>query len=275
MRVAIVYSKLDPVGVAVSKMIAGEGFRRSDCALAVECFESGEGVKLAGYNVDQVLFEFLDASPDPGADAVIVLSRHESSSKVRSLTVHFTGNPGPEAPFGGRPSELSYAPADLGLSLLRHYREAAEDRGIVDRYEVTYEATHHGPTSNSKPVVFIEIGSSPEEWGDPTAQAAMAEAVLASVRDPPPPCAPTVGLGSTHYPAKFTAEALERGTCFGHMLSKHSLKAMSQGVLRQAVEKSLPGGAREAAVEKKGVGSELRSRILDELRSLGVAVRMV
>jgi len=63
---------------------------------------------MAGFDVDDVNMEFLDVTPDPDAYAIIVLSRHESSSKTKSLTVHYPGNPTDEARFGGRPREMAH-----------------------------------------------------------------------------------------------------------------------------------------------------------------------
>ncbi len=230
---------------------------------------------MGGYVLDDVLFEFLDRSPDPAADAVVVLSRHESSSGKKSLTVHFTGNPTDDAKFGGRPRELSYAPASLGMALLTSYLREAEALGLSGEYEVTLEATHHGPTGNAVPVVFIEIGSTQAEWSDGRALEAMALTMESALRGPVPDCTPAVGFGSTHYPKPFTSIELRGEACFGHVISKHAIASLSDDVITQAVRKTLPGGAKVAYVERSSVKSAAREALSRSLSSLGVEVREI
>lgn len=227
---------------------------------------------MASFDVDQVLFEFLDVTPDPSADAVIVLSRHESASGRPSLTVHYTGNAGAEAQFGGKPGELSYAASDVGLELLKAYHASASSLGLLSSYSLSYEATHHGPTSNMKPLVFIEIGSSEAQWSDPRALRALVDAVLYVLENGVKRCEPVVGVGSTHYPSNFTKLALEMDTCFGHILSKHALKALAPGVLEQAIDKSSPGGARGLVVDAGSLNSRSRSYVMSYARSRGLNV---
>ena len=231
---------------------------------------------MAGFDVDDVNMEFLDVTPDPDAYAVIVLSRHESSSKTKSLTVHYPGNPTDEARFGGRPRELAYAAADVGLVLLRAYAKRAEESGLLNEYEVTLEATHHGPTGNRKPLAFIEIGSTQAEWSDRRALEALADAVIEAISaETLGSCRPAIGLGSTHYPRPFTIMELRGEACFGHIISKHALKEVRDDVIAQAVQKSSPGGAREAVIEKSSVKSALRQQLKDVLSAVGVTVREV
>src|SRR5208337_602698 len=61
--------------------------------------------------------------------------------------------------------------ADLLVFLSRHCPEG---------YRVSYEVTHHGPTSLSIPLFFDETASTEKEWGDPVAGRAVAEAVLSA-----------------------------------------------------------------------------------------------
>ncbi|MGC9210135.1 MAG: D-aminoacyl-tRNA deacylase [Acidilobus sp.] len=272
-RPAIVYSTADPVGIRASRMLLEKlGGRKSSCPLASICHELTPGVMLAGFDVDDVMFEFLDRTPDETADAIIVLSRHESSSKAKSLTVHFPGNPSDEARFGGRPRELSYAPADLGKALLTAYLREAESSGLLSEYDVTLEATHHGPTSNRKPVVFIEIGSTEAEWSDERALRAMVNAVEVAIEAPPPSCVPAVAFGSTHYPKQFTSIELREDVCFGHIVSKHFIPYLADDVISQAVMKTLPGGAKRAYIERGSVKSSKRRALWEGLVRLGVEV---
>jgi len=88
-------------------------------------------------------------------------------------------------------------------------------------------------------------------------------------------CRPAIGLGSTHYPRPFTIMELRGEACFGHIISKHALKEVRDDVIAQAVQKSSPGGAREAVIEKSSVKSALRQQLKDVLSAVGVTVREV
>ena len=86
----------------------------------------------------------------------VFLSRHVAESGIPSLTAHFTGNFGAAA-FGGNPGEIArYSPRMLKNYLIELNSLRNE---IPDYYNVTLEATHHGPTSLQSPIMFVELGS--------------------------------------------------------------------------------------------------------------------
>ncbi len=233
-RVKIVWSTLDPVGVNVSKLLEQE--YGVDVCTGTDC-------ELPGFPVDT---PYLDDLGDrlPGYDAYIIISRHSSRTARPTLSIHHTGNPGPEA-LGGDPYTLEWAWPKLAYTLFHAYRAAAEKRGLLDRYDFTLEATHHGPTRVPRPIVFIEIGSGEREWNDPAAVAAMAEALYNAILsskgffDPDAvACTPVAGFGDTHYPRIHTRRVL-RGYCYGHILSKHALRETRVEVVEQAVTRSV------------------------------------
>jgi len=105
-------------------------------------------------------------------DLIVYLSKHRSESRTASLTVHPIGNP-KGADFGGQPGTLVPAAPRWMTAALRQLR--AEARGLP--YEVTFEATHHGPYLET-PTFYIEQGSTEKEWGDAEASAAIARTLL-------------------------------------------------------------------------------------------------
>ncbi|MEB3787379.1 MAG: D-aminoacyl-tRNA deacylase [Desulfurococcales archaeon] len=276
MRVAIAYSLQDKAGTGAASHLKGIlAPRESTCPRAVECLE-GEGFKLAGFREDVLYFDWLDETPDPEADAVIVLSRHRAESGKPSLTVHHTGNPTRDNSHGGDPSTLAYSAPALSKLLLTLYRSVAEETGLMGEYEVTLEATHHGPTRPRKPIVFIEIGSGPEQWVDERVHRALAETVaraLDTIHGGLPECTPAAGFGGTHYPIKFTRLHLDGEYCMGHIIPKYAFAAgVSDDVIVQAVEKTWPEPVSTALVEKKSLKSADRRRVVALLESIGVNV---
>ncbi len=101
-------------------------------------------------------------------DLVVYLSRHQSVSGMKTLTVHPIGNYG-TAEYGGRDRTLVPS-APLAMSTALRILSTKE----VPGFECTFEATHHGPYLEI-PTFFIEIGSTVEEWNNPTAIRAIAE----------------------------------------------------------------------------------------------------
>lgn len=273
-RLALAYSVRDPAGSGVAGIILDlTGGDRAECPQAVECYRLPNGSLMGGFDSDTPFMEMLSETPDPGAEAVIVLSRHSSTSGAKTLSVHHTGNP-TDNTFGGRPRELAIAYPHLSKALMLAYRESAEEAGILGEYDLKLEATHHGPTTVDKPVVFIEIGSGPEEWRDSRARRAMAEAVLKVLeRGPSTGCTPAAGYGGGHYPVKFTKLHLDSDYCFGHILAKYALReGVDPGVVGQSISKNYPEPARVAVVERKSLRSAERRALEGILKELGVEV---
>ena len=97
------------------------------------------------------------------AEAFIFCSRHSAKSGQPALLVHSTGNLGEEALFGGDPFSLSVSSASLVAAALKRLALEKEERDL-EQFDITMEATHHGPTSMNTPLVFIELGSDEDFW---------------------------------------------------------------------------------------------------------------
>jgi len=276
-RIAVAYSVKDPAGSgAASRLLElASNTREGSCPLASKCWILEGDILMGGYDSDTVDMEFLDETPDPQAEAVIVLSRHSSTAGRPSLTTHHVGNP-TKRTLGGDPETLGVSAPPLSRALLRAYREEAETLGLTGEYEVTLEATHHGPTGVSKPIVFIEIGSTPDRWADPKAQEAMALAVLRVLRSPLERCEAAAGFGETHYPRKFTEIHLDGDYCMGHIIPRYALQeGVPPRVVEQAINKTWPSRPRVALIHKKSLRSEQRKGLIDHLKSLGVETQLI
>src|SRR2546422_9992130 len=165
-------------------------------------------------------------------DLVVYLSKHRSESRRPSLTVHPIGNPC-AAEFGGQPETLVPSAPRWMTAALRGLRKEA--KGLA--YDVTFEATHHGPYLTT-PTFYIEQGSTEREWADLAASRAIARGLLALE----PVDAPIgIGLGGGHYVPRHTDLALERRVAFGHLLAAYALEGESGRAIDQAVERT--GGA--------------------------------
>ncbi|MCE4606685.1 MAG: D-aminoacyl-tRNA deacylase [Desulfurococcales archaeon] len=231
---------------------------------------------LVGFDEDVIYFDFLDKSFN--VESYVFLSRHEAEAGRKSLTVHHTGNPMPQASHGGNPLELSVSNSHVSKKLLTTIFEKARENDLLGEYEVTLEATHHGPTNLSTPLTFIEIGSTPIEWKDPRARRVIAETVIRALEEEVKLdyCIPVAGYGGGHYPIKHTKIHLQEQYCYGHILAKYALtNGVNPDVIRQSVIKNYPKPVELAIIEKKSLKSQIRKDLVSILEGFGVEYKFV
>ena len=191
-------------------------------------------------------------------DLIVFASRHQAKDGLPRLCGHFSGNCG-EAVMGGRDRELSVAaPSALKSFILG----LTEDQ--LEGFDITIEATHHGPTDLSTPSFFAEIGSSQEEWIDPEAGRAVARSIL-DLRDQSFPA--FVGFGGGHYVTRQNRLMVETGISFGHLFSKYQAEGLDAGIVEEAARKSR---AVAAYLDRKSLRSAERMKILGALEEIGL-----
>jgi D-aminoacyl-tRNA deacylase len=198
------------------------------------------------------------SSLPPGADEVIFASRHASESGKPTLTAHAPGETSQRRLAIASPPTLKSAVRELILA-----------RDELDlRYEVTLEATHHGPTELKVPVTFVEIGSSINEWRDKVAAEAAARAIMAAATSPiNGPQA--IGLGGPHYAPRHTQVMLETDVCIGHILPKYA--TIDEELVKNAIARTA-GGAELLALDWKGLDGSQRQHIQEIAAKLKVGV---
>ncbi len=268
-KVGLVYSTRDLAGKGIARHVVELLGLREGGVLAGNTYYIGDDIVLAGFNEDVIFFEFLDNYLD--VEYYIVLSRHSSKAKIKSLTVHHPGNPTNNAEAGSRPKELSIAFPPMAKKLITLLDKYATEENLKEEYDVTLEVTHHGPTSLSKPIVFIEIGSSPEEWSDERARNLIARVVADSITNTLPECMSSTGFGGGHYARKHTKIMLTTNYCLGHIFSKHVIDYIDEEIILQAIKRSKPQ-SNNIIIEKKGVKSTQRKKIKEIVNKLGLNI---
>lgn len=198
------------------------------------------------------------------ADLFIIPTTHRSAAGVRSFTVHAVGNWG-SADLGGKSGMLGIAPAVLLREALMLVRKHAQ--GI--KAEVVMEATHHGPDIR-KPLLFMEIGSGPEQWQDPAAGKVIAQALLELIEKINKlfPYRSAIGIGGPHYAPNFLKVMERSDIAFGHIVPKHQLQHLDAEILRQALAKIIPR-PELAVLDWKGLG-EQKQRVVELLENVGL-----
>ncbi len=199
-------------------------------------------------------------------EAYIFLSRHRSESGIPTLTAHFPGNFSDEAPYGGRPREIGYTYPSLHREYLRHLSQL---QNRVPEYKIVTEPTHHGPTSISRPVLFVEIGSSEERWRDHTAVETVCEAIMKTLAGRGSAEKIGIGFGGTHYSEKFTRLIVESEYALGAIMPKYALQHLDRSILNQMITKSVEKVS-HAVLDWKGVKD--RGKILSLVEDAGLEV---
>jgi D-aminoacyl-tRNA deacylase len=190
------------------------------------------------------------------ADEVIIASRHASESGRPTLTAHVPGEPSMR--------KLGLASPPTLKAALKALVVARDELALP--YEVSLEATHHGPTDLAPPVTFMEIGSSPAQWEDGKAAEAVARAIMEAVTSPITGVQ-AVGFGGPHYAPRHTQAVLRTDICIGHILPKYLV--FDEELVKHAIAKTR-GGAELFALDWKGLNSAQRQFLRHIADKLGV-----
>ena len=165
---------------------------------------------------------------------VLVLSRHVSSTDTPAITLHAIGLPGIYPPgmpgkSGGINGQL-VPPSPRFASLYREMLKEAREKKLDEYFDLTLEATHHGPVLDS-PTLYIEIGSTKSDWSREDALNLWAR-VLCKVLglNGSTPLGNwkgegnvMVGLGGGHYAPRHKAVVENENIWLGHVLAGYSL----------------------------------------------------
>lgn len=248
------------------KLLKRFGFKESKISFGGRPVYAKEDVYLGYVDCDSISVSNLDSMA--WVEAVIFASRHKSESGRPSLTVHVPGNLLDEAPYGGRQREVASAAPERMKAALLSLSEANLRNAMG--YSVSLEVTHHGPTGISVPVVFVEIGSSVEQWRDERAGEVAAEAVMRAARWGHGGIS-AVGFGGGHYAPDFTRLELEGELAFGHIVPKDAVGTLDPEMTKMLFDKT-GKSCRLAVLDWKGIRGVDRETLLRSLKDLGIEV---
>ncbi|MEM2321048.1 MAG: D-aminoacyl-tRNA deacylase [Candidatus Bathyarchaeia archaeon] len=271
--ILLVASRGDAAGLNIAgKLIEIFGFRKDNekilgCPTYVKDLRGSEEAKLIIIEDETVNMQ--SVPPLSSLRMIIFVSRHSSKSGTPTLSVHTPGNIG-EAYLGGKPRRVSISPASAMKAALIEMKTARDEMGLP--YEVSYECTHHGPSLDI-PAMFIELGSTPEQWRDQRAAEAVARgAIAAAENEVGYPAA--LGIGGQHYNEKFTRIALTSRIAFGHMIPKYALHEVDEHIIKQCVERTVEEVDR-IVLDWKGIRGEDKEPLIEILEKIGLSIEKV
>ncbi|MBI2647714.1 hypothetical protein HYW99_04505 [Candidatus Woesearchaeota archaeon] len=196
-------------------------------------------------NQDLIFAENIDKKIS--ADVFIFASKHRSKENKPSLTVHPIGNWN-KADFGGKEKKLCFSSAFLLKDIFIVLNQNAQNKG----YEITLEATHHGPYVE-KPAVFVEIGSTEKEWNDKENGEIIATTIINALNNQNKDYKSCIVIGGGHYSQSANKLMLRTNYAVGHICSKYALEYLDEEMLIQAINKTIPK-SENVLVDWKGLG---------------------
>jgi len=204
------------------------------------------------------------------ADFIIFASKHESKQKRKSLSVHAPGN-WKKAEMGGKEGKVCKTSAFFLKHLFKILnQEVEEQEEIKKNYQVTLEATHHGPYIE-KPCCFIEIGSSKKEWKDKKAGRIISETIKRAInsfnfKEAEKNYIPAIGIGGPHYCPNFNKIQLNSKYALSHIIPQYAFP-ITKKMLKESIEKTQEQ-VETIVMDWKGLKSEQRKETIKLLNSL-------
>ena len=204
----------------------------------------------------------------PDSKAFIFLSKHTSKSNIPTLTCHSTGNYTNDISYGGNPRELALSYPYLQK---QYIIEITKAKPKIPDYNIIIEATHHGPTSLKKPILFVEIGSNQSQWTDNYTASVICDCLLKVIENHLGHCKKVgIGLGGTHYPVKFNELLLHSDFGLAAVAAKHDLQSIDKYMLDQMIARSIEK-VTHVIIDWKGLGKE-KNRIMGLIQDTGLEV---
>lgn len=193
-------------------------------------------------------------------DGYVFLSKHAAVSGDLALTCHSTGNFS-AAEFGGSPRRVAVPMPHLQKTYLQRLKRHQSE---FPEFDVTIEATHHGPTDLDKPSIFIEIGTTEKQWTDIHLCQSISDIVHDALSSPIPDESPVaICFGGSHYPAKFNEELLSGRHALGTVIPKHAIDHLDSDLFSHIMAQNAL--ATVALLDWKGMNSAHKHKVLNLL----------
>ena len=258
----IVVSQKDIAAMNIKKILLNEfDFKETDEEFDNNKIFAREEYILVTVKKDSIFNNHLDEKFDP--EIYIFASRHSSKSELPCLTVHVTGNYS-DNKFGGNQKELCLAPSKVICGILKNLEE-----NKIDGFEVCLEVSHHGPTDLKSPLIFVEVGSTKEQWNNLGACRTVAKTIMEFKEKGES----AIAFGGPHYAPKFTKLVLQ-GWAIGHICPKYQFEHFDEKMFDQMIKKTTPE-PRTILIDKKGTKGKMKNLLKELSKKHDLDVKLV
>ncbi|MFH1607744.1 MAG: D-aminoacyl-tRNA deacylase [archaeon] len=202
-------------------------------------------------------------------DFIIFASKHKSEKNEKTLSIHAPGN-FRTSDYGGEKEKLCPTSALFQKQIFEKLNANAKEHNLKD-YKITLECTHHGPLIN-KPCIFIEIGSTENEWKDRRAGFVLAKTIRDMIEgfEENPYNEIAIGLGGPHYCPNFNKIQLNSNVALSHIIPQYAMP-ITEEMIKEAIAKTQEE-VDFAVLDWKGLGiSEQRQQVIDILEKNYIA----
>jgi len=225
-------------------------------------------IRLVQSEKDVIFSEHCDSLE---ADLFVFGSRHKSQANKPSLLTHVTGNLSDDNSHGGNPLELSFASAQAIREAYLELLQQKEIQGLSE-FDVTVEATHHGPTSMKTPLLYVEVGSTEIEYRNEKAVLAVANTIMnLCSQNEKTTIIPSVCFGGGHYATRFNELMELTSVAVSHILPKYQREHMTSNIVAQMIEKTIEN-VKWAIIERSSLNATEIQIIKDVCSTKGIEV---
>ena len=204
-------------------------------------------------------------------DLFVFISKHRSETGKPALLTHVTGNWLNTAEVGGEPRTLGVAPGYAVRTAYNTLFKLVKEHQLP--FKVDLEVTHHGPTNYSTPLLFIELGSTKNEWTNEQAGKIVAISTIEAA-EVKPSGETVIGFGGGHYCPRFADLLRKTPLNISHIAPKYVLDAIDASMIEQAIEKS-SSPISYAVIENKGTSLPQREKLAQILDGLNIVTKRI
>ena len=259
----LVAGKKDLAGINITTQLSQ--FRENPLASSLKSIPSFDFYLVD----DEIIYtESLNLEKINKYDFIIFASKHKSEKREKTLSVHAPGN-WRQNELGGEKEKICKTSALLQKQILQKLITNSEKYHLKD-YKVTLECTHHGPLIN-KPCIFIEIGSTENEWKYRKAAFVIAKTISETINEfkENPYNEIAIGIGGPHYCPNFNKIQLKSNIALSHIIPQYVLP-LKEEMIKEVIQKT-DEEVDFALLDWKGLGNaEQRQQVLDILDKLYV-----
>lgn len=209
-------------------------------------------------------------------DLLIFASRHTSKTARPAFLVHTTGNWSKDADFGGEPQDLSKSSALLHKAGFISLIEQEFPPRLAD-FSLDIEVTHHGPTKLEKPLIFMELGSSKEEWKIKEAGELLTNAIINAIYkflEFKKEGSQKIGLGfgGTHYAPNFHRLIRNKNIAMSFICPKYYIQGLSKVLINKMINNTLEN-VDYFIIDWKGTNSEDKKHVILLLEEFDIPIK--
>jgi D-aminoacyl-tRNA deacylase len=251
-----------------------EGFRVND---VLNSFLSNNQIYLGLTSKRLIFLDKLNLDKSNiNPEAIIFSSRHTSKTAKPAILIHTTGNWSDDVKFGGSPYKLSKTSALLQKAGF-HCLEDHLKRTNLSGFKFDMEVTHHGPTNLESPLVYMELGSSKQEWNIKKAGEMVGNAIIDTIfkylsYNEDANIKIGLGFGGTHYAPNFNKIMRNKDIALSFICPKYYIQNLNDSLIKQMIENTIED-IDYFIIDWKGTNSEDKTHLLTILERYNIPIK--